>query len=136
MNDNRSMPAAAIIPELNYPDVAVAADWLCKAFGFSVRLRIGDHRIQLVRDSAAVIARQGPVAPGAAAAHALMVRIADVDAHHAHASRAGAEVSAPQTFPYGERQYSARDPAGHIWIFSQTVQDVDPASWGGILAGS
>jgi len=135
MNDNRSMPSAAMIPELNYPDVAAAADWLCRTFGFSVRLRIGDHRIQLVRDSAAMIARQGPVAPESATSHALMVRIADVDAHHAQASAAGAEVSAPQTFPYGERQYSARDLAGHVWIFSQTVQDVDPATWGGTLVG-
>jgi hypothetical protein len=32
---------------LSYPDVGVAADWLCKAFGFTIRLRIANHRIQL-----------------------------------------------------------------------------------------
>jgi uncharacterized glyoxalase superfamily protein PhnB len=34
---------------------------------------------------------------------------------------------------YGERQYSAEDPWGHRWTFSQTVADVDPRDWGGII---
>lgn len=33
--------------------------------------------------------------------------------------------------PYGERQYVAEDPGGHRWTFSQSLVDVDPASWGG-----
>lgn len=40
---NRSVPAATVIPVLAYPDVVEATDWLCNAFGFTVRLRIGDH---------------------------------------------------------------------------------------------
>jgi hypothetical protein len=36
-------------------------------------------------------------------------------------------------FEYGERQYTAADPAGHQWTFSETLDDVDPASWGGTL---
>ena len=47
MLSNRSMPSATVIPELGYPDVNEAATWLCTAFGFVVRLRIADHRIQL-----------------------------------------------------------------------------------------
>lgn len=31
----------------------------------------------------------------------------------------------------GERQYSAEDPAGHQWRFSETVADVAPEEWGG-----
>ena len=45
---NRSVPSADVIPVLAYPDVPVAAEWLCRAFGFRERLRIGDHRAQLV----------------------------------------------------------------------------------------
>jgi len=45
MLTNRSMPRATVIPELGYADVTEAAAWLCRAFGFSVRLRIGNHRI-------------------------------------------------------------------------------------------
>jgi len=33
----------------------------------------------------------------------------------------------------GERQASVRDPAGHAWTLTQTIADVDPASWGGEL---
>ncbi len=43
---NRSVTAAAVIPELAYRDVVEATDWLCRAFGFTVR--IADHRAQLV----------------------------------------------------------------------------------------
>jgi uncharacterized glyoxalase superfamily protein PhnB len=34
---------------------------------------------------------------------------------------------------YGERQYVAEDPAGHRWTFSETLDDVAPAEWGGTL---
>ncbi len=56
MTHNRSMPPGIIIPELAYADVRTAVDWLCRTFGFRERLRIGDHRAQLVLDGAAVIA--------------------------------------------------------------------------------
>ena len=29
-----------------------------------------------------------------------------------------------------ERQYSAEDPGGHIWTFSESIADVDPAELG------
>jgi uncharacterized glyoxalase superfamily protein PhnB len=49
---------------------------------------------------------------------------------------AGARISSPPTtYPFGERQYSAQDPFGHRWTFSQSVADVDPREWGGSLAG-
>ena len=50
------------------------------------------------------------------------------------AEAAGATIrSEPTDWPYGERQYSAEDPGGHIWTFSQSIADVDPADWGGTL---
>ena len=39
--------------------------------------------------------------------------------------------SEPADFPYGERQYTAEDPAGHQWTFSETLADVAPEEWGG-----
>jgi len=135
MQANRSIPDAVVLPELAYPDVAVAADWLCRAFGFAVRLRIADHRVQLtVPGGGALIVKQGEVSPASCASHSVMVRVADVDAHHARAVAAGAEVAGtPTTYPFGERQYGVRDFAGHHWVFTQSVADVDPASWGGEL---
>lgn len=63
-----------------------------------------------------------------------MVRVEDVNAHYARAKASGARIlMEPTDFEYGERQYSAEDPAGHQWTFSQTLADVAPEEWGGIL---
>ena len=129
MRTNRSVPEAAVIPELPYADVREAVAWLTRAFGFQERLQIGDHRAQLVYEGGAVIAVQGH-APGST----LLVRVDDADAHHARAAEAGAKIiSEPEDYPYGERQYSALDLGGHRWTFSESIDDVDPASWGGTL---
>ena len=136
MQPNRSLPDAVVLPELAYPDVNAAANWLCRTFGFAVRLRIGDHRAQLsVPGGGAVIVKQGEVMTESCASHSVMVRVANVDAHHAQVEACGVPASAPQTYPFGERQYGVRDVAGHHWVFTQSVADVDPASWGGELVG-
>jgi uncharacterized glyoxalase superfamily protein PhnB len=134
---NRSIPAATIVPVLIYPDVREAVDWLGTAFGFLERVRIGeDHRSQLSFGEGAVIIGdvrhdRRPPRPGEVT-HSVMVRIEDVDTHCAHARAHGARiVTEPTDFPYGERQYTAEDPAGHQWTFSQTLADVAPETWGG-----
>ena len=134
MPDNRSMPTATIIPVLGYDDVAGAVSWLCTAFGFVERLRIGDHRAQLTYGPGAVVVTgRGGGAP-AVGDHSIMVRVADAEAHCARAAASGARIVQPPTdFPYGERQYTALDVGGHAWTFSQTVMDIDPAAWGGRL---
>jgi uncharacterized glyoxalase superfamily protein PhnB len=130
---NRSIPDSAIIPVLQYADVHEAAQWLCAALGFHERLRIGDHRIQLQwGDSALVVAagRADAVATGGS----IMLRVADVDRVCAEAVRLGATVLSPATnHVYGERQCTLRDPGGHLWTLTQTIADVDPATWGGEL---
>ena len=130
MKPNRSVPTSAVIPELPYPDVREAADWLCRAFGFKERLQIGDHRAQLVFEDGAVIVIQcDNPSPSY-----VLVRVPDADVHHMQAERAGAKIlSKPTDFPYGERQYNAEDPGGHLWTFSESIADVDPANWGGTL---
>jgi uncharacterized glyoxalase superfamily protein PhnB len=138
--NNRSMPPGVFIPELAYPDVLAAAEWLCRWFGFSERLRIGDHRVQLtLGEGSIVVVREWGSSAAATSReerHAVMVRVADVDAHYERARSSGARIFMPPTdFPYGERQYSLEDPSGHAWIFSQSIEDVDPASWGGQLLG-
>lgn len=124
------MPDSTVIPVLIYRDVASAVAWLSEAFGFTVRLRIGDHRAQLHAGNGALVIAQGEAI--AERGHAVMIRVADVDAHCATATAHGARVvNALATFRYGERQYSAIDPWGHVWTFSQSVADVDPSEWGG-----
>jgi uncharacterized glyoxalase superfamily protein PhnB len=127
---NRSVPAATVIPVLAYDDVARASDWLCRAFGFTERLRIADHRAQLVLgDGAVILTSRGSEGRGA-----VLVRVRDADRHHERAKESGARILHPPTdYPYGERQYVAEDLGGHVWTFSQSLADVDPASWGGTL---
>lgn len=137
---NRSIPEAVVIPELAYRDVGEAAAWLCAAFGFAERLRIADHRVQLTFGQGALVVierpdePEGEAAPRGGRTHAVLVRVEDVDRHHERAVGQGARILRPPTeYPFGERQYTAEDPGGHVWTFSQTLADVDPVSWGGTL---
>jgi uncharacterized glyoxalase superfamily protein PhnB len=129
------MPNTTVIPVLGYPDVNAAVAWLCEVFGFTERLRIGDHRAQLTFGTGAVVvAHRSAASAPHAASHSVMVRIADARAHFTRVQAAGARIlQAPTDFPYGERQYTAEDPGGHIWTFSQSIRDVDPTTWGGLL---
>ena len=130
MKPNRSVPSAAVIPELPYPDVREAVAWLCRAFGFRERLQIGDHRAQLVyEDGAVIVIQRDDPSPAN-----VLVRVPDAAAHHRQAAAAGAKIlSEPTDHPYGERQYNAEDLGGHVWTFSESIADVDPADWGGTL---
>jgi uncharacterized glyoxalase superfamily protein PhnB len=112
---NRSIPDVTVIPVLHYPDVGEAAAWLVRVFGFAERLRIGDHRIQMT------------VSAGAGSGAVVV--------HCTHAQSCGAKILSPPTsYPYGERQYSVADLGGHVWTFTETIADVDPASWGGVMS--
>ena len=132
---NRSVPKCTVIPELAYADVGEAAAWLSKVFGFTVRIRIGNHRIQMnVGDGAIVLTerRGGGDDDGVDVAHAVMVRVEDARAHHDRAKAEGAKILRPPTdFPYGERQYNVQDLGGHFWTFTQSIEDVQPEEWGG-----
>jgi uncharacterized glyoxalase superfamily protein PhnB len=137
MKKNRSVPDATVIPVLIYPDVRAAVAWLTEALGFTERLRIGEnHRSQLRFGDGALIVgdvrgdrrppRQGEIT------HSVMVRVDDARAHCARARAHGARVlMEPTDFEYGERQYSAEDPFGHQWTFTETLTDVAPEAWGG-----
>jgi uncharacterized glyoxalase superfamily protein PhnB len=135
---NRSVPACIVIPELVYDDVLRAVDWLCEAFGFSVRWQAGDHRAQLWVGEGAVVVRDVPpdLEPGApvpGACSSVLVRVEDAAAVSARALLAGASpVRDLQDQPYGERQCTFADLAGHRWTFTQSIADVAPEQWGGV----
>ena len=131
MTANRSMPPGVIIPELPYDDVNVAAEWVCQAYGFKVRLRIGNHRCQLSFGESSVIA----VERKELGISSVLVYVDDVDTHFERVKQSGARIINPPTdYPFGERQYTVEDVGGHRWTFSQTIGDVDPKNWGGELA--
>jgi uncharacterized glyoxalase superfamily protein PhnB len=131
MLTNRSIPNCSVIPDIPYPNIDTALPWLCKVFGFTMRVQIGNHRAQVnVGDGAVVLVESS--APEARSSHSIMVRVEDVDNHHDLVSRCEAHIlSVPATYPYGERQYQVKDLAGHRWTFTQSVADVGPEEWGG-----
>ena len=140
MKTNRSIPSATVIPVLIYPDVRAAVAWLTEAFGFRERVQIGEsHRsqMQVGIDGAVILGdvrydRRPPRA--GESTHSVMVRVDDAAAHCEHARAHGAKIlMEPTDFEYGERQYHAEDFAGHQWTFSETLRDVAPEEWGGIL---
>lgn len=135
---NRSIPTATVIPVLVYPDVREAVAWLTEVFGFVERVRIGEgHRSQLGigSDGAVIVAdvrgEQRPPQAGSVT-HVLKVRVADVDAQFQRARSHGARIEKePTDYPYGERECTVADLAGHLWQFTQTLRDVAPEEWGG-----
>lgn len=137
MKPNRSAPPTSVTPVLTYPNVREAVDWLTKVFGFAERVRIGEHRAQLSLGNGALIVaddshdRQVPQT-GEGVTHSVMVRVADIDEHYTKVRAAGAvTLTTPTDMPYGERQYTATDPAGHHWTFTESIRDVAPEDWGG-----
>lgn len=127
MSPNTPAPRPNIFPALRYKDGAAALQWLAKAFGFTSHFEVPgpDNTIahaQMTLGAGMIMlgsaAKPDPNNPWAAASQGLYVRVDDVDAHHARAKAAGAEiVMALHDTDYGSREYSARDPDGHLWSF-------------------
>jgi uncharacterized glyoxalase superfamily protein PhnB len=138
---NRSAPAGPVIPVLSYSDVGAAVEWLVDVLAFVERVRIGPgHRAQLTFGSGSLIVadtggcREAPE-PGHTV-QSVMLRVVDIDALWSRALASGAEeLGAPTDMPYGERQCSFRDPGGHLWTLTETVEDVPPEDWGGVIVG-
>ena len=132
---------------LFYDDSAAAIDWLCRCFGFEVRLKVEgeggriEHSQLVLGDGLVMVSSAGgrterqpplpcksPRALGGANTQALAVFVDDVDAHCARARAAGASiVEPPTTQDHGEgywadRTYRAVDLEGHTWWFMQRVR--------------
>lgn len=130
MRPNRSVPPCVVIPVLIYPDPCAAADWLSRAFGFSIRLRIANHRVQMKVGNGCVTIAEGSAIPNHS--HVIQVRIEDAKGHRERARQNGAIIlTEPVDHSYGERQYNAQDFYGHRWDFTETVADVAPEEWSG-----
>jgi uncharacterized glyoxalase superfamily protein PhnB len=123
--------APDVIPTMRYRDARAAIDWLERAFGFErhavhagddglvhhAELRFGSGMIMLgsARDDDYPV--KTPADVGATTASAYVI-VQDADAHYARAKGAGAEIIRELTDQdYGSRDYSARDPEGHVWSF-------------------
>ena len=129
-----------ITPYLLYRDGAAAIDYLTRALGFEVvvrlespegrvghaELRLGDGHVYLGEPGDGY---RDPKELGGATV-LVHVYVDDVDAHYARANEAGADVEGePEDRPYGDRIYRATDPEGHRWLIAQHVRDVPVEEW-------
>lgn len=123
---------------LFYQDPRAAIDWLRNAFGFELTMLLEDadggvaHSQLTFGDSVVMVGTEwtedhkSPKSIGGKNTQTVSIQIDDdIDAHCARARAAGAVIHAePETQFYGDRTYRCRDPEGHIWNVSQTVQVV------------
>jgi uncharacterized glyoxalase superfamily protein PhnB len=147
----KSTPAGwpRISSSVFYEDPAKAIDWLCRAFGFEVRLKVegeggriehselvfGDGLIMVGGASGERPGQKRMVSPRSVDGkntQVLCVCVDDVDAHCARARAAGARIyREPATSDYGgeyavDRSYGAEDPEGHQWFFMKRIRDPKP----------
>jgi uncharacterized glyoxalase superfamily protein PhnB len=132
-----------IFPMVAYEDTAAAIDWLTRAFGFEERGRryvmedgtIGHAELELAGEVVMLATPnreyQSPKAHRESCEAAarwldnpwvidgLLVEVDDLDAHHARAVEAGANVIRPLEDGPAGRLYTAEDLEGHRWMFQQ-----------------
>jgi uncharacterized glyoxalase superfamily protein PhnB len=107
-----------IYPFMRFADANAGLDWLKRAFGFEEQVAYrGDdgtiHHAELALGPGIVMFGQGD-----ASDHGVYVAVEDVDAHYERAKAAGAEIVRELAdTDYGSREYTARDPEGHVWSF-------------------
>jgi uncharacterized glyoxalase superfamily protein PhnB len=129
-----------------YNDASQAIDWLCRAFGFTVRLKVLDanggvaHSELEFGDGLIMVGQAGksthagrvtrsPISLDGANTQSLMVYVDDADAHCARARAAGAVIDQePSLHDYGadywaDRSYGARDLEQHSWWFTQRLRN-------------
>lgn len=138
-----------IIPALSYDDASAAIEFLCRAFGFAEdsRLEMPDgtigHAELTLHGNTIMLASAYPEGGlggprGLAHLHSFVtVYVDDVDAHHARAVAAGAEITEELADQfYGDRVYRALDPEGHRWSFHERIHEVSESEMQAALDGA
>jgi uncharacterized glyoxalase superfamily protein PhnB len=126
---------ATVIPALRYGDARAAIEFLCNAFGFEKNFVVDgpDNTVahaQLIFGNGMIMLGshphegeygqwvQPPQPPALVNTQGIYCIVKDPDAHCARARAAGAKIVMPPTDQdYGGRDYTARDPEGHVWTF-------------------
>ena len=123
----------SVIPALQYNDAKAAIEFLCSAFGFAknavyeepdgsvahAQLTHGNGMVMLgsVKDSEYSKLLKRPSEVGGVTMSVYVV-VDDADAHFVRAKAAGAKITRePETQDYGGRDYTCKDPEGHVWTF-------------------
>jgi uncharacterized glyoxalase superfamily protein PhnB len=119
-------------------DPRAELQWLEKAFGFEITMVVEDpngaigHSEMAFGDAVVYVGAEwderhrSPASMGGVNTQSIHIQLAkDLDAHCERARAAGAViVREPADQFYGDRNYAAVDPEGHVWTFGQTVQEM------------
>lgn len=123
---------------LVYRDPRAAIDWLCRVFGFELRVLVEGENGEILHSELefgeGLVGVSGvrddfksPIDLGGACTQGLYVIVDDIDAHYAQVKAHGARIVRElTTADYGDRTYGAVDVEGHWWWFGQRV---DQAAW-------
>ena len=123
----------SVIPALQYNDAKAAIEFLCRAFGFEknavyeepdgsvahAQLTHGNGMVMLgsAKDTEYGKLLKRPADAGGVTMSVYII-VDDADAHFERAKAAGAQiVREPVTQDYGGRDYTCKDPEGHVWTF-------------------
>ena len=125
-----------------YQDAKAALRWLEDAFGFEPSLvvlnddevlmhsemRFGESLIMIGSEASGA---RSPKSIGGINTQKVHVQMASgIDEHCERARKAGAVITRePETMFYGDRNYIATDPEGHVWSFGQTMRATSPEDW-------
>jgi uncharacterized glyoxalase superfamily protein PhnB len=123
-----------IVPYLSYVDAKAAMTFLTEAFGL--------ERVQAYEDGDGRLVHgemrygNGVVMLGTAEAATtpgptgIYLVVDDVEAHHARAVAAGADiVYPPEDTEFGTRRWRARDPEGYEWSFGTYAPRTTAPDW-------
>jgi uncharacterized glyoxalase superfamily protein PhnB len=141
MAEKRALSSAVV-----YRDPKAMLTWLTEAFDFETTLLIEDadgnlaHSQMAYGDSLVMVGNEwtsehkSPASIGGQMTQTVHIQLANgegtVDEHCERARKAGAVIVVePETQFYGDRTYRCKDPEGHIWTVSQTVQVMTPDEW-------
>ena len=134
---------------LIYRDAAAAIDWLGRAFGFDVRLKVEgaggriDHSELVYGEGVIMVGQEGgdlsrypwkaalksSLSMAGGTSQSVMIYVDYAESHCARARAAGARIVAePETHDYGadywaDRSYGALDPEGHLWWVTQRIRN-------------
>jgi uncharacterized glyoxalase superfamily protein PhnB len=129
-----------------YDDPKKAIDFLCRAFGFEVRLLVegdggavehselvfGEGLVMVSGEKSKFPNRRSPASAGGANTQNMMIYVDDAEAHLKRAREAGAViVTELETHDYGDdhwsdRGYECKDIGGHHWWFFERLRSPAP----------
>jgi uncharacterized glyoxalase superfamily protein PhnB len=122
-----------VSPYLLYEDAEAAVEYLQHAFAFELRRTetgaAGRSHYELVLEQDGLVmlgqasdAFSSPRTLDVFPPSMTHVYVDDVEALHERAKAAGAEITALELSPPGDRRFTATDPEGQLWVFAERVE--------------